>query len=218
MVFESCSVYSLDMDIDTILDYFETVDPILARTGREIASKLTPQVKQPSKGYLSDLCESIVSQQLSVKAASTIWARTHGTIRNWNDPNHIISARTEDLRTCGLSGQKIGYVRNIADAVLNQKLHLARFNEMTDQETIDELVQIKGIGQWTAEMFLIFSLGREDIFSSGDLGLRNGIKMLYSLESVTPRSANEISLKWAPYRSYASRILWKTLDNEPVTV
>ncbi len=205
------------MDIDTILDYFETVDPILAQAGREVATKLTLVIKQPSRNYLSDLCESIVSQQLSVKAASTIWARTHGTVRNWNDPNQIISARTEDLRTCGLSGQKIGYVKNIADAVLNQKLHLTRFDEMTDQETINELVQIKGIGQWTAEMFLMFSLGREDIFSSGDLGLRNGIKKLYSLESVTPQSAYEISLKWAPYRSCASRILWKSLDNEPVT-
>ena len=206
------------MDINTILDYFETVDPILAHAGHEVITKLAPSVKQSSKNYLSDLCESIVSQQLSVKAASTIWARTHGTVGNWNDPHLIVSVLSEDLRACGLSGQKISYVKNIADAVLNQRLHLTKFDEMTDQETINELVQIKGIGQWTAEMFLIFSLGREDVFSSGDLGLRNGIKKLYDLELVTPHAAHELSLKWAPYRSYASIILWKTLDNEPITV
>ena len=206
------------MDIDTILDYFETVDPILASAGRNIASRLTLPVRQPSKNYLSDLCESIVSQQLSVKAASTIWARTHGTVSDWNDPHMILLASTQDLRSCGLSGQKISYVKNIAEAILSHKLHLSRFDEMTDQETIDELVQIKGIGQWTAEMFLMFSLAREDIFSSGDLGLRNGIKKLYGLDSITPQIAHELSLKWAPYRSCASRILWKTLDNEPLTI
>lgn len=89
---------------------------------------------------------------------------------------------------------------------------------MSDQEVIEELVRIKGIGQWTAEMFLIFSLGRGDIFSSGDLGLRNGIKKLYELDSVTSVEAGIIAEKWSPYRSTACLILWGILDNKPATI
>lgn len=204
------------MNIDTILDYFDTVDPVLAVAGRLVKSKMGTLQKQPPENYLSDLCESIVSQQLSVKAASTIWSRTHSVVASWNDPRLIMAAHIDDLRACGLSGQKAGYVKNIADAILSGNLHLSRFDEMTDQQTVDELVLVKGIGQWTAEMFLIFSLGRPDVFSGGDLGLRNAMKKLYNLPSITPQEAIAVSEKWSPFRSMASRILWKTLDNEPL--
>lgn len=205
------------MDSATILDKLETLDPILAQAGKQIRPLLTPIIKQPVENYLSDLCESIVSQQLSVKAASTIWSRTHAVIGDWNNPIQILSVELDCLRSCGLSGQKALYVKNIADAVLRHRLHLDSFDSMTDQQVIAELVNIKGIGQWTSEMFLIFSLGRQDIFSGSDLGLRNAIKKLYNLPDLTPQEAIILSEKWSPFRSTASRILWKTLDNEPLT-
>lgn len=203
------------MDTEKIIDYYESVDSVLAAAGRRFISELGPISKLKEKDYLSDLCESIVSQQLSVKAARTIWSRTHSVVDNWNDPLQIIESSLDDLRSCGLSAQKSQYVKNIAEAIVCEKLHIKDFDKMSNDDVIAELVQIKGIGLWTAEMFLIFTLARPDVFSGGDLGLRNAIKKLYVINDLSPKEATDLALKWSPYRSTACRILWKTLDNEP---
>jgi len=204
------------MNIDRVLGHFRSVDPILAEAGQICAGDLQEIVALHADGYLSDLCESIVSQQLSVKAASTIWSRTHAVVANWNNPEAILGAEAEELRGCGLSYQKVSYVKNIAQAVSDETLHIHDFDSMTDEEISRELIKVKGIGQWTAEMFLIFTLGRQDVFSSGDLGLKNAIKKLYKIDEVTPTIAGEMANKWSPYQSLACRILWKSLDNEPL--
>jgi DNA-3-methyladenine glycosylase II len=206
------------MNSDRVLEHFDSVDPIMAKVVKPYIATLAPLFAHGTDGYLSDLCESIVSQQLSVKAASTIWLRTHAVVEDWNNPLMILEADTEELRGCGLSYQKASYVKNIAGAVAEGSLHVGKFDAMTDEEISQELIKIKGIGQWTTEMFLIFTMGRSDVFSAGDLGLRNAIKKLYGLTEVTPSIAQEMATKWSPYRSVASRVLWKTLDNEPSLV
>jgi DNA-3-methyladenine glycosylase II len=202
------------MNIHTILEHLASVDPILGRAIDSQKGALAPIIKADSHYYLANLCRSVASQQLSVKAASTIWDRTHSVVSNWNNPVLIVNARDEELRTCGLSFQKISYVKNIAHAVLDGSLDIENLDTMDDRDVCITLTAIKGIGQWTSEMFLIFSLGRQDVFSAGDLGLRNAMAILYSMSSITPAEALQKSKLWAPYRSTASRILWKTLDNQ----
>lgn len=203
------------MDISIILKHLEHSDPTLATAGRMLGAELRLLTKQSPQNYLSDLCKSIVSQQLSVKAASTIWGRTHSVVLDWNNPQSILAPSIDELKAVGLSGQKAQYVKNIAESVLNKELHLTNLDNMSDKEVVEALVRIKGIGKWTAEMFLIFSLGRSDVFSSGDLGLRNGIKKLYDLSSVSTIEAESLAIKWSPYRSTACLILWGILDNKP---
>jgi DNA-3-methyladenine glycosylase II len=119
------------------------------------------------------------------------------------------------LRGAGLSGQKVSYVKNIARGMIEGILNPLSYSSIDEAEIIAELVTIKGIGVWTAEMFLIFTLGKQDVFSIGDLGLRNAIKLHYG--DMSPAEMLDLSEKWSPYRSYASLILWKSLDNAPKT-
>lgn len=172
------------------LKHFKNVDQILYSVALNI--ELSEII--PSKNYFEALCESIVSQQLSIKAADTIWSRVQPKI------NNVLNIPDQQLRDCGLSWAKIKYIKDLA----SKNLDFSKIDTMTDQEVIAHLTQVKGIGPWTAEMFLIFTLGRPDVFSQGDLGLRNAIKKLYK------RKPNV--KKWSPFKSYASRILWKSLE------
>jgi DNA-3-methyladenine glycosylase II len=114
-----------------------------------------------------------------------------------------------------MSWGKIKYVKDLSYRVLDGSLHLSKLDNMSNEEVIVELVAVKGIGPWTAEMFLMFSLARPDVFSFGDLGLKNAIKNLYGVEDVTVEYMEKLSKKWSPYRTYAALILWETLDNKP---
>ncbi|MEX1308132.1 MAG: methylated-DNA--[protein]-cysteine S-methyltransferase [Eubacteriales bacterium] len=155
------------------------------------------------------LASSIIAQQLSVSAANSIWARLQ-TLVGEIAPENIAPLGEGDLRACGLSFQKIGYLKNISDAFLTQKLSNDFFRTADDSAIIQALTAVKGIGQWTAEMFLIFSLGREDVFSYGDLGLRKGMAWLYSLPGEPSREfAKIINALWSPYNSVASLYLWE---------
>lgn len=189
-------------------------DPILARLIELYGKDIRTLSQTNSTNFIEELCETIVSQQLSVKAAATIWGRAKNAVKDWDNPVLILECDDTTLRQAGLSGQKVSYVKNIARAVLEGTLHPSSYLQLPEQEIIDELVKVKGIGVWTAEMFLIFSLGREDVFSIGDLGLRNAIKKHYGDLDAT--AMQELSLAWSPYRSYASLLLWKSLDNEPL--
>ncbi|HPJ24213.1 MAG TPA: DNA-3-methyladenine glycosylase [Bacillota bacterium] len=161
--------------------------------------------------YFIVLVEAIVNQQLSGKVAQVIYGRLKNLLNNELTPGNILSSSFDDLRTCGLSARKIEYIQSLAKLVNSGEVHFRGIEEMTNQEIIDMLVKIKGIGPWTAEMFLLFSLGREDVFSVLDLGLRMAMKKLLGQE-LTKDQLLEKASKWAPYRSYVSHFLWYYLE------
>ncbi len=184
-------------------------DPILASV--IISCGVLPQTH--STDYFISLIESIVSQQLSIKVADVIFARFEALFLDKKiTPEKVMEIDTEMMRGVGMSYAKVKYVKSIAQHVIDSPLLFEKFDEMSNEDIIATLIQINGVGRWTAEMFLLFSMGREDIFSYGDLGLRNAIKKLYGLDPVTSETADVIVSQWIPYRSYASRYLWKSLE------
>lgn len=165
------------------------------------------------------LIKAIVSQQLSVKAASTIFARFLKLFKDgYPHPKEVLKLKAETLRSAGLSFQKAGYLKNIAQFSLDETLEYSKLKSMKDDELIDYLIQIKGVGRWTVEMLLMFSLGREDVFPKDDLGIQNGIKKLYNIEPLNKKDLftqmDVISEKWKPYRTLASKYLWQYKDDK----
>lgn len=171
-----------------------------------------------SDDFFRDLCESIVSQQLSVKASDTIFKRFLSLLPNSQlTPENVLKIPHEKLRSCGLSNSKSLYIKDLASKVIDGTVELDKLPAMINEEIIAELIKVKGIGRWTAEMFLMFALARPDIFSAGDLGLRNAIMRLYGLKRIpTEKKLIAIAHKWSPYRTYACRVLWRTLNNTPL--
>ena len=162
------------------------------------------------------LARSIVGQQISVKAAQSVWNRLEVKISNVS-PKIIIKTHSNTLKSIGLSRQKVNYLKNLAKAFIEKKIKLNMWDKMTDEEIIQDLIQIKGIGRWTAEMFLIFNLCRADIFPLDDIGM---IKALCKLNNIPYPTEREIVIKigekWKPYRSVATWYLWRSLDPIPV--
>lgn len=199
-----------------IHDHFQSVDPVLAQA-LELIGEIPPVTKKGnSSDHFTALCESIVSQQLSVKVADVIWKRFVTLLEDQVEPERVLQTPDQLLRDQGLSWAKIKYIKDLATKVADQEILLEKIDELSNEEVIIELTKVKGIGKWTAEMFLMFALARPDVFSMGDLGLKRAIQKLYKLEK-EPSEAELVDLtsKWSPYRTYASRILWRTLDNEP---
>lgn len=196
------------------LAHFKKHDPILFRFAEKLEPIVLPTAFQ-SELFFSNLCDSIVGQQLSVKAGNTIWQRV-ATILNHNiTPQAVLAVEDQLFRDAGMSWSKIKYMKDLAQHVLDRKLDLLSLHTHENEEIIKLLTQVKGIGPWTVEMFLMFTLGRPDVFSLGDLGLKRGIQKLYGLkDEPTKAELLEYAQKWAPFRTYASRILWKSLDNE----
>lgn len=197
---------------DKALLHFKKVDPILYKVAIKI--ELTKQIKP--EDYFIDLVESIVSQQLSIKAADTIFGRFEKLFKNEKiNPKELLTIQDQKIRKAGISFSKIKYIKGIAEAIINKQLDLKKLDSMTDEEVIGELIKLKGVGQWTAEMFLMFTLRRTDIFSAGDLGLQNAMIKIYKLKTKpTTTELLEISKKWSPHRTIASRILWKSLESK----
>jgi DNA-3-methyladenine glycosylase II len=166
----------------------------------------------PVEDLFQDIIRSIVGQQLSVKAADTIYGRVLNLVGT-SEPGSFLKHEDAALRACGLSFAKIKYIKSLCESVLNKEVDLESLRNLKDEEVIEELVKLKGIGVWTAEMLLIFGLGKEDIFSYGDLGVRNAISNLYKVDRDNREKIMKIQKKWAPFRSYACRYLWKSLDN-----
>ena len=165
--------------------------------------------------YLTALLSNIVGQQLSGRVADVIWGRVVALAGGEVTADKVLALDNEALRGAGLSRNKASYIKNIARAVSEGNLTLDKFGDMTDEAVIGQLTAIKGIGAWTAEMFLIFSLGRLDVFSKGDGGLARAVNNLYGngVElSVKERLA--VTEAWKPYRSIASLYLWRSLDNK----
>jgi len=166
------------------------------------------------------LCASILSQQLSTKVADTIYARFLNLFGNKDPlPSDILSTPVETLRSIGLSNAKASYVHNVSRFAIEQGMDHEKLSGMNNEEVIEYLTRIKGVGRWTVEMLLMFSLGREDVFSIDDLGIRNAMIGLYKLDDSDKKALREellrISGKWSPYRTYACLHLWRWKDNIP---
>ncbi|MCR3906398.1 MAG: DNA-3-methyladenine glycosylase [Tenericutes bacterium] len=164
--------------------------------------------------YFVSLVTTIISQQLSSKVASVIYKRVLEFFDNQITPDQIMNASDENLRSLGLSFPKIKYLKSLAQCIIDQTVDLSKLEHLSNEEVIEMLTKIKGIGPWSAQMFLIFSLGREDVFSVLDLGLRNAVKIIYKNPDLTHQEIEEISKKWMPYRSIVSHYLWHAWDNE----
>lgn len=178
-------------------------------------SRMTPWQNEP----FTALIGAIISQQLSVKAADTIEKRVLklGGRGDRFVASKLLAASDEDLRACGLSGAKTRYIKGIAEAAQSGRLNLKHIREMPDDELIETLTELKGIGRWTAEMLMIFAFGHSDVMSLGDLGLRKGIEVAYELDH---RPSDKVMLGtaevWRPYRSVASWYLWRAAESGPV--
>lgn len=161
------------------------------------------------------LTRSIVYQQLSGIAAGTIFGRFVALFPEGEPtPDGVLAASDETLRAVGLSRQKIGYLRDLASKVRSDELPLDDVEQMDDDDLIDHLVQVKGIGRWTAQMFLMFRLGRPDVLPELDLGIQNAIRRAYRMRKrPTPKQVKKIGAKWAPHSTVACWYLWRSLDN-----
>jgi DNA-3-methyladenine glycosylase II len=186
--------------------------------GDKVLAGVLKQVKlkalRPQQNHFESLVVSIINQQLSTQAADTIERRFKdifgGTMPQ---PKEILKKSDTALRKSGLSFSKIRYIKNIARAVEMGELNFKKLVKASDAEVIEVLTKIKGIGRWTAEMFLIFSLARPDIFSQGDLGLKNAIKKLYKLDPLLHKKKYlQLIESWKPHRSLVSRHLWASLN------
>lgn len=194
------------------LKHFQRNDPILY----SLVHKMSVEPIGPllSEHYFSHLCENIIGQQLSGKVADVLTTRFYKLFSKKHvTPRTVLRKSEETLRTTGMSWSKTRFIRDLAQKVFDKSIQLDQLDQLPDDEVIRELTKVKGIGPWTAEMFLIFTLGREDVFSYGDLGLKNAIKKLYGFQKdPTVKQMEKLVNKWKPYRTYAARILWKSLE------
>lgn len=192
--------------------HLKRADPTLAGVIERIGPcRFAPRVEGT---HFDALVRSIIYQQLSGKAAATIHGRVieHFGGRH-PTPGDLLGASEPALRAVGLSRQKLGYLRSLAAHVDDGSLPLDTLDELDDEALIARLVQVKGIGRWTAQMFLIFRLGRPDVLPELDLAIQKGIQRAYGLRRLpTPERVRRIGAPWAPYRSIASWYLWRTLD------
>lgn len=191
--------------------HFKKADPVLHKAAIQFE---IPDTK-PSEDVFRDIIWTIIGQQLSGKAADTIFARFRALVRGPLTPSKVLALAGADIRASGISGAKMRAIRNVAEQVVKKNLNLKNFAVMSDEEVRTALTEIKGIGPWTAEMILMFSLGRADVFSKGDLGLRKGMVALYKLRAFpSEQKLADITGAWSPYRTYAARVLWKIADQK----
>ncbi len=198
-------------------DHLTTHDPVLA----PIIARFGLATIRPHRNYYQELVDSIIGQQLSVKAAHTIRERFCALFDSSGLPSveAILTKNVDELRMAGLSRNKATYVRDLAQHIVDGTVTFDHLENMSNDEIIKELTAVKGIGEWTAHMFLIFCLGRLDVLAHGDLGIRSGIQKLYQLDHL-PASQEVASIcqqnHWHPYESLACWYIWRALDNTPV--
>ena len=185
-------------------------DPKLARIIKVVGKY---QITTTSN-YFESLIEAIITQQLAGSAAKAISKRFRGLYgKRFPKPADVLKTSDSKLRKTGLSGMKVKYIKDLSKNIESKKLKLRSLYKLSDDEIIEQLTQVKGIGRWTAEMFLIFSLGRMDVLPVGDLGLKKGVQLLNSSAKLpTPDEIEELAEKWRPYRTVATWYLWKSLQ------
>ena len=155
---------------------------------------------------------AIIGQQLSNKVSAVIWNRFETFLAGEITPVAILNASDDALRALGISYAKIKYLKNVSESILLGQLDFERMRTLSDEDAMHLLTQIKGIGPWTAEMFMIFTMGRENIFSLGDVSLQRAIEKLYKLDNLNKSKMKEISDYWSPYRTYGALYLWDFVD------
>lgn len=195
--------------------YLKQSDPILAKVIEQIGNdNLVLSYYQEELDLLQSLCQAIIFQQISTKVARTIFQRF---ILLYEQPNRQLTAKAiletpeEILRSVGISRPKISYLKDLALKVEQGLPTIAELALMEDEAVIESLTQVKGIGRWTAQMFLIFHLHRPDVLPVNDLGIRSAIAKLYNLNAPDPKTIEKVAQKWQPYRSLACRYLWRSL-------
>ena len=195
-----------------------SADPVMARLIDEHGAVVRRDLKRerPGDAY-GALLRSIVGQQLSTKAARTIYGRMLELFDGHAPtPKQLLAADPDAIRAAGLSRPKIAYLRDLAQHVEDGELELERLHDLPDEDVIEQLTAVKGIGDWSAHMFLMFHLGRPDILPVGDLGIRNAVKAQYRLRKLPdPKRLERIARPWRPYRTLACLYLWSSLDNTP---
>jgi DNA-3-methyladenine glycosylase II len=196
-----------------VLKHFQKRDKVLFLVAKDRWPRKKLEADKP-ENYFRRLCREIIGQQLAGHVARVIFSRFEGLFSNKEiTPDKVLKISHEIMRKIGLSNAKAKYVRNLAEMIVNKELNFEDLKDFTDEQIITELTKVSGIGPWTAEMFLMFTMAREDVFSSGDLGLRKAIKNIYDLEEMpTIELIERISSKWRPYRTYASLVLWESLN------
>ena len=186
---------------------------------KKLLEVVTPYELQKRKNICLRLCASIMSQQLSTKVADVIYKRFLGLYNGKEPtPQQILDTPAQVLRSIGLSNAKVSYVHNVARFAVEQGMDDKKLAKMSNDEVIEYLTSIKGVGRWTVEMLLMFTLGREDVFAADDLGIQQSMIRLYKLKAENKRELREamlkISGKWSPYRTYACFYLWRWKDAE----
>jgi DNA-3-methyladenine glycosylase II len=206
--------------LDAALDHLRAADPVLARLLDEHGPPET--ARDPSRPAPDDhygaLVRSIVGQQLSVIAARSIYRRLVAFFGGHTpSPREVLAADPDEMRVAaGLSRAKTTFLRSLAEHVISGELELDRLDDLPDEEIVSELVAVKGIGEWSAHMFLMFQLERPDVLAVGDLGIRRAVERAYGLETLpTPAEVTALGEAWRPYRTIACRILWRSLANAP---
>ena len=176
-----------------------------------------PYSPRPSTDHFDSLLRTILFQQLAGAAARTIqrrWLALYGPDGRYPTPRELLATSDEAFRSTGVSRQKAGYVRDLAQHVLGGSLAFRDIDRLSDDEVTARLTAVRGIGEWSAHMFLMFQLGRPDVLPVGDLGVRNGMGRAYGLaQPPTPAEAREIGARWAPYRSVASWYMWRAVED-----
>ena len=205
-------------DVEEASAQLRAVDPVIAG----LIDRFGPYEPRWHADAYSRLLTSILFQQLAGNAARAIqrkWLALYGDDGQFPTPEEILETTEDQFRAAGVSRQKAGYFRDLALHVVEGKLDLDHIHDLSDDDVIEHLTAVKGIGTWTAHMFLMFHLGRPDVLPVGDLGVRNGMRVAYGLEAPpTPKQAAEIGERWRPYRSVGSWYMWRAMETVlPVT-
>lgn len=196
------------MSVVRALAHFKKADPVLYAAAKDV--KIKPLKPRPPEDYFKSLCFEIINQQLNGKVARTIFARFEALFRKGVTPGSVNRIKVDRIRSIGASWSKAEFIKDLAKKVCSGELDLRKLKRLDNKSAIEQLTSVKGIGPWTAEMFLMFTIGREDLFSHGDLGLRKGVEKLYGLTDKA--QIEKLSQKWSPYRTYACRVLWGVND------
>jgi DNA-3-methyladenine glycosylase II len=197
----------------TVARYLAKRDPVLGRLIRRVGVRPIPS----QGGGFPALVRSIVYQQISGAAGRSITARLVRAAggRSLPSPEWFRTASDETLRKAGLSPQKIGYLRDLAGRTIEGKLPFRRLRSLSDAEVTELLTAVRGIGEWTAQMYLIFSLGRPDVLPTADLGVRKGVQRVYGFGVLPrPRTIERLARRWEPYRSHGTHYMWRSLELE----
>ncbi|MBU4351224.1 DNA-3-methyladenine glycosylase [Candidatus Parcubacteria bacterium] len=184
-------------------------------TMRQLIKQHSLPPLEKKTNFFAALTYEIIGQQLSGKVARVIYKRFLGLFKGkLPKPKQILKTSDAKLRSCGCSWAKVKYLKSLAECVDNKQLNLESLDKLPDKEVYEQLLKVKGIGPWTAEMFMIFTLHRPDVFSVGDLGLRTAVSKLYKVKKDDFKKIEKIAERWKPYRSLACRYLWESIDQK----